>query len=228
MSIVIGDLAGQYDALIRLVAKLPPDQDIILVGDLVDRGPKSREVIEWAMKTPNVRALRGNHEDMLLDFVRDSGRYDQGLYFQNGGGATLTSYGFLNYPTPEEAQAKIPAEHLRWLRRLPLYIEEGIYFISHAPIFFDRTVEQAKEYAKNELDPTNRVSPAGLMWNRYEPVDQKGVIQVFGHNANWGLKWFENDGTKYALCLDDSWQEKVTGFDTNTLEIYQEPYKETA
>lgn len=230
MSLVIGDIAGQFDALMRLVAKLPQGEDIILVGDLIDRGPKSREVIEWAMTTPNVRAVRGNHEDMFIDYIDENGKYDYGLYYQNGGVNTFDSYEMPSFPTPEEAKSKVPVAHLRWLKALPLYIEENGYFISHAPIFFNRSLEAAKEFALEEADPDNRAAMTGLLWNRAEPAPIPGLIQVFGHNANWGLKWFEGrveDGEpagRYAICLDDSWQEKVTAFDTKTLEIYQEPY----
>ena len=55
---IIGDIAGEFDALIELVKRMP-DEDILLVGDLVDRGPKSLQVIEWAIDTPNVSALLG-------------------------------------------------------------------------------------------------------------------------------------------------------------------------
>jgi len=227
VSLVIGDIAGQFDALQRLIAKCPDKSDIILVGDLIDRGPKSRQVIEWAMTTPGVRVIKGNHEDMFVDFVDDQSRYDYGLYFQNGGLLTLGSYG-LSYPTPEEAKSAVPREHIRWLRKLPYYIEEGAFFISHAPVFLGRSIDEAKAFADEvESDEQNRVANSGLLWNRDVPIDRPGVIQVFGHNANFGLKWFEkHDGTKYAICLDDSWKGKLTAFDTVTLEIYQEPYEE--
>lgn len=224
MSFIIGDIAGQYDALIRLVAKLPQDADIILVGDLIDRGPKSKEVIEWASTNPRVRAVRGNHEDMFLDFIADGDKYQQGLYFHNGGLETLQSYELPSYPLPEEINGKIPQAHIKWLKSLPLYIEEGIFFISHAPIAAYSTIDEAKAFAETEIGPKRGPDLIGLLWNRGEPANIKGVFQVFGHNANWGLRWFEDDGGKFAICLDDSWQEKLTAFDTETLEVIQEPY----
>lgn len=221
MSIVIGDIAGQYNALLRLVAKFPKDESIILVGDLIDRGPHSKDVIQWASTNPKVRAIRGNHEDMLLDYVSGGHRYNQGLYHHNGGGETLASYG----------DGDIPDEHIAWLESLPLYIEEDGFFISHAPIAQFRTIAEAKEFAAEEIE--DRVKESGLMWNRDFPAYIDGVIQVFGHNANFGLKKFFRPASlqivvsdkPYAICLDDSWQEKVTGLNTKTLEILQEPYE---
>ena len=68
---IIGDIAGRFDELMLLLAKMPEADKVILVGDMVDRGPKSKEVIEWAMNNPNVIAIKGNHEDMMVDFCED-------------------------------------------------------------------------------------------------------------------------------------------------------------
>ena len=64
-TIVIGDIHGCYDELILLLKKLnfTDADELICVGDLVDRGPKSQEVVEFFLKTPNAFSLLGNHED---------------------------------------------------------------------------------------------------------------------------------------------------------------------
>jgi len=67
---VIGDVGGQFDALISLYAKAPKADKTILVGDLNDRGTKSRQVIEWAIQEPNVITLHSNHGDMFVDYYR--------------------------------------------------------------------------------------------------------------------------------------------------------------
>ncbi len=221
MSIIVGDIAGQYNALLRLVAKFPKDEPIILVGDIIDRGPHSKDVVEWARTNPLVRAIRGNHEDMFIDHVEKTKRYDYGLWYENGGGDTLASYG---------DEDSIPADHIAWLKSLPLYIEEEGFFISHAPIANGRSIAQAKEFSLEEIEFRPKLS--GLLWNRDFPDYIEGVIQVFGHNANFGLKQFFRPASvqlvvsdkPYAICLDDSWQDKVTGLNTKTLEVYQEPY----
>ena len=71
MHYVIGDVHGCYDELMRLLQKIEEkDNDAIIyfVGDLIDRGPKVWEVLNWAMEhiTPDgkYRSVRGNHEEL--------------------------------------------------------------------------------------------------------------------------------------------------------------------
>ena len=62
--IVIGDIHGCYDELVALLEKCnyKPNDFVISVGDLTDRGPKSKEVIQWFMNTPNTFVAEGNHD----------------------------------------------------------------------------------------------------------------------------------------------------------------------
>lgn len=70
----IGDVHGQYRSLEKLLSNLPIDwqqDELVFVGDLIDRGPSPRRVLEFVrnlqVKNPLVRVLRGNHEQILLD-----------------------------------------------------------------------------------------------------------------------------------------------------------------
>jgi len=58
---IIGDIHGEYQTLLALVAKLPKDAKLIFVGDLIDRGLQSRELVEYIRKN-NHQVVRGNHE----------------------------------------------------------------------------------------------------------------------------------------------------------------------
>ena len=62
--IVIGDVHGCYKTLMALLKKLPKDIPIVMVGDLVDRGPRNREVINW-VRSNNVPCVVGNHEVLM-------------------------------------------------------------------------------------------------------------------------------------------------------------------
>ena len=55
---IIGDIAGRFDELMLLLAKMPESDKVILLGDMVDRGSQSKQVIEWAMTNPNVIAIK--------------------------------------------------------------------------------------------------------------------------------------------------------------------------
>ncbi len=64
---VIGDVHGEFDTLMALVAKLSKDAKLIFVGDLIDRGAKSKEVIEFVRQNNHLCVL-GNHEELMLTY----------------------------------------------------------------------------------------------------------------------------------------------------------------
>jgi serine/threonine protein phosphatase 1 len=130
----IGDIHGSYTKLANLLRHCRDYRGsnefrFIFLGDYVDRGRRSREVVELLMATQaaapdRVVCLRGNHEDMLTSAAK---REDEQLWLDNGGGATLASYGVA-------CAADIPAEHLAWFERLPLAISDERRFFVHAGI----------------------------------------------------------------------------------------------
>ncbi|WP_370073216.1 metallophosphoesterase [Novosphingobium sp. THN1] len=98
----IGDIHGRLDLFEQLLARIDADDasrgaadtTLILLGDLVDRGPDSRGVIERAMQlmaTGKVRILAGNHEEMMLGSLRDEETMRH--FLRHGGRETLFSYG---------------------------------------------------------------------------------------------------------------------------------------
>ena len=124
--IVIGDVHGHYDTLITLLDAVSPtsNDEIYFLGDLIDRGPKSAQVVDLVMRN-NYHCLRGNHEEMLLDVV-GTGEVSVELYqswLYSGGHATVDSY-----------DSKIPQEHIDWLKELPLYADLGDYWLVHAGV----------------------------------------------------------------------------------------------
>ena len=64
---LIGDIQGNYHTL-RALLKQMPDEEPVSVGDMVDRGPRSKEVLEFFRL--NGKALLGNHEHMMLDYFK--------------------------------------------------------------------------------------------------------------------------------------------------------------
>ena len=124
--IIIGDVHGHYDTLVALLnfVALDDDDRVYFLGDLIDRGPKSAEVVDFVMKN-QYHCLRGNHEEMLLDVV-GNGKVSVELYqgwLYSGGHATVASY-----------NSKIPQEHIDWLKNLPIYLDLGDIWLVHAGI----------------------------------------------------------------------------------------------
>jgi serine/threonine protein phosphatase 1 len=130
----VGDIHGSYSQLVNLFdhcMKHCGDDEprFVFVGDYVDRGPHSREVVKLLMGVQegmedSIVCLRGNHESML---IAASKRRNETSWLANGGEATLLSYGV---PSADE----IPAEHLTWFKNLPLAISDGWRFYVHAGI----------------------------------------------------------------------------------------------
>jgi serine/threonine protein phosphatase 1 len=159
---VIGDIHGCLRPLERLLAKIAPQpgDEVVFIGDYIDRGPQSREVVEFLLGLPyRCVFLLGNHEKMLLDFL---GGEDQGLFLANGGLATLQSYG--------GEVANIPPAHLRFFRNLhPMYETAGYLFV-HAGI--------------RPMVPLEKQMVDDLVWIRQEFFQFVGRFPkpvVFGH-----------------------------------------------
>lgn len=211
--LIIADVAGQYGALTRLLARYPESQKVVFVGDLVDRGPASDKVIELAMSRPNTETILGNHEHMMLDYYCNLGFYDYGIWTGNGGMTTHASYGW-NRP---------PEAVLDWLKQLPLFLvtADGL-LVSHCPLPAKYAgIEDIPDAAADYISPQK--FDLALIWNRGQALDRgPDVFQVFGHNSHWGVRSFGN----YAQCIDGSASRVLTAFHWPSKTIDQEPYDE--
>lgn len=184
----VGDIHGRADLLAQLfhridadVAADPAEHPLeIYLGDYIDRGPRSSEVltklIERSQKR-NVVCLKGNHEDYLLEFLKDPAILRSwGLY---GGLATLLSYGLSPAfsPDPEEEEQLaaaldrvLPESHRRFLQALPASFACGDYFFAHAGV--------------RPGAPLSRQSEHDLLWIRDEFLDSDETFEkivVHGH-----------------------------------------------
>lgn len=148
--VAVGDVHGRADLLLALdrqIAARCADWPVVLLGDYIDRGEQSREVLDLLMTvsesgTPPVTCLMGNHERMLLDFLDFPERCGP-RWLRNGGLQTLASFGISpSGGTQAEAAA---LETLRdcladamgdamiaWLRARPLYWRSGNVWAVHA------------------------------------------------------------------------------------------------
>jgi len=134
--IFIGDVHGHYDGLMNLLEIVAPttEDEIYFLGDLIDRGPKSSDVVNFVKKS-GYPCLLGNHEQMLLDSLAIDGQiYTPALqaWLYSGGHHTVRSYG----------KAGIPVEHLNWMRTLPPYLDLGDIWLVHAGIHPKIPLEQ--------------------------------------------------------------------------------------
>lgn len=161
MIYVIGDIHGCLDPLQRLITQLPlgESDEVIFLGDYIDRGPDSKGVIDYLLTLRGrYTFLMGNHERMFVNFLQGKERQ---LFLYNGGAATLDSYGGLS---------RIPATHLTFLDRLRPYCERGDYLFVHAGV---RPGIPLQEQDENDL-----------LWIReefYAHPERYPTTVVFGH-----------------------------------------------
>lgn len=209
---IIGDIAGQFDTLQALLAQMPAGEPIS-VGDMIDRGPKSVEVVEYFMQ--HGRAVMGNHEHMFLEFIASNegwgGVYPSGCYIRNGGAATIDQF-------DNGSCVEIPkdfVDYLAGLRHQLVIMEpsdeghDGL-IITHAPIHPDPTTRKYFDYTR--------------LWNRHDRVERRGAFhQVFGHNSHWDLRVFKDVAGEYARCLDTH-QPRLVGMHWPTMEIFVQEF----
>ena len=184
----VGDIHGRLDLLERLLcqieahaAEVPRRNTLIFLGDYVDRGPRSKDVIDrlMALRLPDweIVFLRGNHEQMVLDFVDDAGLYRVWRSF--GSADTLLSYGvkppsFDNDDALADARAefvrKCPVQHSEFLRGLKYRHMAGDYMFVPAGVRPGVAID--------------RQSPEDLMWIRDEFLlsdNRLEKVVVHGH-----------------------------------------------
>lgn len=169
----VGDIHGHVRKLRELLAEIPLDlsQDfLIFLGDYIDRGPASRQVvdtiIELAWQSDRVICLRGNHEQMFLDFLSGA---DPLLYLFNGGRRTLESYGYEEDPDGRY-RVYVPYKHLDFLRSLPYLVETDEYIFVHAGL--------------RPGVPLAEQTEEDLLWIRHEFIYapcELGKKVIFGH-----------------------------------------------
>jgi serine/threonine protein phosphatase 1 len=168
----IGDVHGRADLLARLLSQIELDLALhpasrpitVFLGDYIDRGPASKEVLELLVEWRGAQQavfLKGNHEDFLLRFLKNPAVLDDWRYC--GGLETLISYGLkppIN-PTPlEQAElahglaGALPATHRAFLGALELFFVCGEFLFVHAGL--------------RPLVPIERQSEDDLLWIREE------------------------------------------------------------
>ncbi|MCC5974671.1 MAG: metallophosphoesterase [Rubellimicrobium sp.] len=144
---IVGDIHGRVDLLEKLLRRLEHAGRVVLVGDYIDRGEQSRDVLDLVMSTPQLSCIKGNHEAMCLAFLDDPER--QGArWMRNGGLQTLASFGVPGSPDPagfarmrDALALAMGDERIDWLRALPLSHRAGNLFITHAGADPARPVE---------------------------------------------------------------------------------------
>ena len=191
----IGDIHGRRDLLGILLDRIDADDaargnaqtQLIFLGDLADRGPDSRGVIERLMAlsagSGNVRFLKGNHEELLIR-VYEGDKRATSLFHRVGGRDTMLSYGMNadDYDAVDLSELAVlipnyvPQAHIDFLRGFDDWIEAGDYLFVHAGIRPGLALEEQEV--------------SDLRWIRREFTEHKGSfghMVIHGHTITDGV-----------------------------------------
>lgn len=209
--LAIGDIHGYADVLRRLLdlVQPTPEDQLITVGDYVDRGPDSRGVLDLLIplhEKGQLIAIRGNHDFMMSESRKGEPTYSEWQMF--GGQETLESYG--EYATLDD----VPDRHWRFLEEdLIDWYELETHFFVHA-----------------QVDPNLSLVEQSLHLLHWESLyhphpHRSGKVMICGHTSqkkgvprNWGHAvcidtWVYGDG--WLTCLDvltgEYWQTNQKG-----------------
>jgi serine/threonine protein phosphatase 1 len=189
----IGDIHGDVESLYKVLSCFPelePADTIVFVGDYVDRGPRSRDVVAFVRALPEqtrakVVALRGNHEDAWLRVV-DRGWPEFTLPVSNGCLATLRSFAGKGPDDggpmkTDELPAILkgtffPPDVVAWMRDLPFFYEDEHAIYVHAGL---------PHGDGGFVHPSQVKTQSALLWCRDDHFFRRyaGKLVVFGHTA---------------------------------------------
>lgn len=188
-TIAISDIHGCYNELKELLNALETNglydknvDKLIFLGDYIDRGSDSRLVIEFIRNLQknnnNVIALKGNHEDMLLEYVKGIGHN----WLCNGCGTTLDSY---------KGYEEQYVDDIRWMSKLPLYHEDEHFVYVHAGIDVNK--------------PMDKQDKNTLLWVRDPFLNSRKQYHktvVFGHTPTLYLNNDDKPVYTFAKNID--------------------------
>lgn len=204
-TIAIGDVHGCALALEAVLTAIgpQPDDQIITLGDYIDRGPDSRGVIERLLRLRDecrLTTLLGNHEVMLIEAVDSLPAFEN--WQRYGGRQMLESYG--------GTMEQIPDEHWAFIRGLPLVHETQNHFFIHANYDPHKPLQQQPEYL--------------ALWEHCDmfvpPPHDSGKTAIVGHTAQRSGEVFDRG---HLVCIDTychggKW---LTALEVNTGQMWQ-------
>ena len=204
----VSDIHGDHERFIKVLDYWNPEESkLIIVGDLIDRGKDSLKVVLKVKELKEIYknkviVLKGNHEDMFLNFLKYKD-YEYGdVFFKNGGNTTALEFAddeFLMFKSYEQRANLIlerRKEEIEFIKRMMYYYEFGNVLFVHAGI---------DPYISNWRNTEN----FKFLWNRggWKHRNETDKIIVFGHTPTMHIHedksndiWISKD--KSYICID--------------------------
>ena len=237
--LLIGDVHGCYNTLRALLAKVPEHHKkhgIVICGDIVDRGPKTKQVIQYCIDN-KITVIRGNHEDLMINDIDYAIRHwdifkntdfnsDRIYRWSNVGGRnTLKSY--IIYENEQEVlDIDTLRKHVEWLKKTPYYKifkkykkDDKILLASHASFEPAMSFKDRHNTTQDHKAKFKEI----ITWNRTWPVvPLQEYYNVFGHTPQMNGP----DIQKHYACIDtgcpygQKWYSRLTALKFPEMEIY--------
>jgi serine/threonine protein phosphatase 1 len=223
---VIGDVHGMYETLQALLSQLPIDAQIVFVGDLIDRGEKSAQVVEM-VRAKGYRCVLGNHENTFIRFFQD---YFDGMpydtliekwsmwLFANGGKETLQSYDFWENTTPKPTILERIRSDMAWMQQLPIYLELDTIHPSGLPVVVSNSNITQVWHLRHIPDKADHFKDIATRTRDLSYDEKSGIFNIYGHtptpirqgdgwsvNVDSGSCYIEKEelGKMTAYCVEE-------------------------
>ena len=215
---IIGDVHGCFNTLLELIKQFPNKEksQICFVGDVIDRGLFSCDVVELIMQN-DYKMVMGNHERRLLnnkfEFLNNKVPFDRSWFFGNGGEATYRSY--LGQST------EFKQRHVDFLESRPVYLEFKDYktqngehlVVSHSAVGNMWELRNDK-YASEEFR-------RHLLSGRGDEMQVSGIFNVYGHTPVREVKFYKNSADIDTGCVfNEVGFDKLSALEFPSMKIY--------
>ena len=224
---VIGDVHGHFNTLKALIKRLSPSENdaIVMLGDLIDRGPTSADIVNYVRRTANVHSIRGNHEQMMIEgfddalFFKDL-NMEARIWYHNGGVNTESSY-IVMYGNDDDACDRA-SDDVEWMKQLPTEIVLDDWRLVHGGYDQNHDVEDQSE--------SIHMHARKQFFTSAHAIDPKRTI-LFGHSVTFkhlhkddskaGEIWLSDvkldDGRPMAIGLDTCLYHQFRDFNDSSL-----------
>ena len=171
MVYVMSDIHGQMEMFLGMLKqiKFSDNDTLYILGDVIDRGEKSIELLQYVIKQKNIIMLMGNHERMMFDYLKTNSRRDFLSWCNNGG--DITNADFIKLSVEEQDKIK------QFLERLPYYkkitVNDKKFFLCHAGF---------NKYGDNlEKNIELNILEQDFLWSRHYSDSIDGYCIIHGH-----------------------------------------------
>jgi len=219
---IIGDVHGEYRALLNLVAKIPKKSQLIFVGDLIDRGAQSAQVVRFVREN-KLLCVRGNHEEMMIEhggaFIRSIEQNESieetNMWLKHGGIETLLSYGLISlqgeriipHPFIKEFIFQFK-DDIEWMKSLPIYLElDAVHSSGRAVVVSHSSI--ASVWHMRNMSQERKVFESTALWSRTIPLDKEPIFNIFGHTPQ---KYTVKEKQHYVNVDTGCYMKDKTGY----------------